>query len=580
MRRTKIVGTIGPASDSAETFQELVKAGLNVARLNFSHGTHDEHAARVSTIREVARRLDKNIGIMLDTRGPEIRVGKLPGDQLHLEAGQEVILATGAAAGTIPVTYRDLPKDVQCGNTILLDDGLIGLEVLATGTGTVTCRVLNDGILKSSKGINVPGVLLELPAVTDKDIADINFAIEHKLDFIAASFIRRAADILEIRRILEARNADMHIIAKIETQAAVNNIDEILQVSDGIMVARGDLGVEIPSEEVPLVQKEIIQKCNAAGKPVITATQMLDSMISHPRPTRAEASDVANAILDGTDAIMLSGETAVGKYPVESVATMHRIAQRAEQAIKFKQGLVEKQTASTRSVTEAISHASCAISIDLDTAAIITPTESGSTPRMVAKYRPKAPIVAATPHRQVLQKLSLVWGVNGLKVPASQGTDEMINAAVTAALNKRLIKCGDMVVITAGLPVGISGTTNLLKVHIVGEILAQGTGIGDAVATGKVKIVTSGEEALEEVEEGDIMVAISTYGDYVPAMKKAAAVITEEGGLTSHAAIVGLNLGLPVVVGVSGATTLLEQGATVTVDAIRGIIYKGVTRVL
>ncbi|WP_366922710.1 pyruvate kinase [Metallumcola ferriviriculae] len=579
MRHTKIVATIGPASDKEAILKDLMKAGLNVARLNFSHGTHEEHGQRVSLIREIAGQLEQSVALMLDTKGPEIRIGKVPNDKMELEEGQEIVLASGNSEG-IPVTYKNLARDVSQGDKILLDDGLIGLEVLHTEADTVSCKVLNDGTLKSNKGVNVPGVLLELPAITDKDVEDINFAIEHRLDFIAASFVRRAADVLEIRRILESKKADIHIIAKIETQAAVNNIEAILKVSDGIMVARGDLGVEIPAEEVPLVQKEIIRKCNLVGKPVITATQMLDSMISHPRPTRAEASDVANAILDGTDAIMLSGETAAGEYPVEAVSTMHRIAQRAEQAIKFKQNLQESQVDSTRSVTEAISHASCTISFDLGTAAIITPTESGSTPRMVAKYRPKAPIIAASPHSDVLRKLSLVWGVTGQEVPASDGTDDMINGAVTAALGKNLIQCGDMVVITAGLPVGVSGTTNLLKVHIVGEIIAQGTGIGETVITGTVKIAASEEQAMADVKEGDILVAVGTYGDLVPAMKKAAAVITEEGGLTSHAAIVGLSLQLPVVVGVEQATTLLQNGDTITVDGRQGIIYRGLTKVL
>ncbi|MBO8168966.1 MAG: pyruvate kinase [Thermoanaerobacteraceae bacterium] len=580
MRRTKIVATIGPASDTADMLEKLIKYGMNVARLNFSHGTYEEHEQRIAAIRRIAGRLNKHIGIMLDTKGPEVRVGELPGGEITLKKDQEVVLSTVSGADTIPVTYAGLPHDVDRGNQILLDDGLIALEVLDTTDTTIKCRVLNGGVLKSNKGVNVPGVFLELPAVTDKDISDIKFGIEHKVDFIAASFIRRASDILEIRRILEEHHADIDIIAKIETQAAVSNIDEILQVADGIMVARGDLGVEILSEEVPLVQKEIIKKCNAAGKPVITATQMLDSMINNPRPTRAEASDVANAIFDGTDAIMLSGETAAGKYPVEAVATMHRIAERMEQSVEFREKIKERQAEAAPSVTDAISHASCTISRELDAAAIITPTESGSTARMVSKYRPMAPIIAASPHVEVLRKLSLVWGVNPVQVAETEGTDEMLNAAVAAALGNGLIACGDMVVITAGLPVGVPGTTNLLKVHVVGEILAQGTGVGNHVATGTVKVVHSGEEAVEKVQEGDILVAVSTYGDYVPAIEKAAAVITEEGGLTSHAAIVGLNFKLPVVVGVKDATRILTDGTTVTVDSIRGLIYKGITKVL
>ena len=580
MRHTKIVATIGPASDNEDLLNKLVEGGLDVARLNFSHGTYEEHGRRIEIIKQIAAKYDKYIGIMLDTKGPEVRVGELPQGEMSLEKGMEVLLSHQFGTGIIPITYSGLPDDVEVGVQILLDDGLIGLEVEAIRQDKIKCRVLNGGILKSNKGVNVPGILLELPPVTDKDVADIRFGVEQKVDFIAASFIRRAADILEIRRILEEKGADINILAKIETQAAVNNIDEILQVADGIMVARGDLGVEIPSEEVPLVQKEIIKKCNMAGKPVITATQMLDSMISSPRPTRAEASDVANAIFDGTDAIMLSGETAAGKYPIESLDMMDRIARRTEQALDFKKKVQERHDRFTPSVTESISHASSTISRELDTAAIITPTESGSTARMVSKYRPQVPIIAASPHVKVLRKLSLVWGVMSVKVAETDGTDDMINASVTAALGKKLIVHGDMVVITAGLPVGVAGTTNLVKVHVVGEILAQGTGIGDYVATGTVRVVGSGTEALDKVEEGDILVTVSTYSDYVPAMEKAAAVITEEGGLTSHAAIVGLSLHLPVIVGVKDVMEKLTDGTTVTVDSIRGLVYKGVTKVL
>jgi len=580
MRHTKIVATIGPASDNEDLLNKLVEGGLDVARLNFSHGTYEEHGRRIEIIKQIAAKYDKYIGIMLDTKGPEVRVGELPQGEMSLEKGMEVLLSHQFGTGIIPITYSGLPDDVEVGVQILLDDGLIGLEVEAIRQDKIKCRVLNGGILKSNKGVNVPGILLELPPVTDKDVADIRFGVEQKVDFIAASFIRRAADILEIRRILEEKGADINILAKIETQAAVNNIDEILQVADGIMVARGDLGVEIPSEEVPLVQKEIIKKCNMTGKPVITATQMLDSMISSPRPTRAEASDVANAIFDGTDAIMLSGETAAGKYPIESLDMMDRIARRTEQALDFKKKVQERHDRFTPSVTESISHASSTISRELDTAAIITPTESGSTARMVSKYRPQVPIIAASPHVKVLRKLSLVWGVMSVKVAETDGTDDMINASVTAALGKKLIVHGDMVVITAGLPVGVAGTTNLVKVHVVGEILAQGTGIGDYVATGTVRVVGSGTEALDKVEEGDILVTVSTYSDYVPAMEKAAAVITEEGGLTSHAAIVGLSLHLPVIVGVKDVMEKLTDGTTVTVDSIRGLVYKGVTKVL
>jgi len=583
MRKTKIVCTIGPASDSLEVIKEMIKAGMNVARLNFSHGTHEEHRERLQKLRQAAEELGCPLAIMLDTKGPEIRVGILKNGKVNLRQGSIVTLTTEEIEGDeklIPVTYQGLPQAVQPGNTILLDDGMIGLKVIAVRATEVDCEVVYGGELKSKKGVNLPGVSLDLPPVTDQDVADINFGIDHQVDFIAASFVRRAADVLAVRRLLEARDADIHIIAKIENEEGVKNLDEIIKAADGIMVARGDLGVEIATEEVPLVQKRIIEKCNRAGKPVITATQMLESMIHNPRPTRAEASDVANAIFDGTDAVMLSGETAVGKYPVEAVRVMARIAERAEKELNYRQLLLQRATTSARTITDAISHATCTTAQDLGAAAIITSTKSGFTARMVSRYRPQAPIIAVTPSEKVCRKLCLVWGVRPLQIPQTENTDEMINEAVKTSLDEGLIKCGDLVVITAGVPAGVPGTTNLLKVHIVGEVLARGTGIGNRAVIGTVRICKSPEEALRKVKTGDIMVTTSTDRDFIPSMRKAGAVITEEGGLTSHAAIVCLNLGIPVVVGVGGATEILEDGSTVTVDSMRGLIYRGATTVL
>ncbi len=583
MRKTKIVCTIGPASDSLEIIKEMIKAGMDVARLNFSHGTHEEHEERIVKLRQAAAELGSNLAIMLDTKGPEIRTGFLEGGSVNLVEGARVILTTEEIKGNehrISVTYKGLPQAVQPGNTILLNDGLLKLKVLETGENEVVCEVVVGGELKDQKGVNLPGVAVDLPSLTDKDIADINFGIDHEVDFIAASFIRRAADVIAIRRILESRDAEIHIISKIESEEGVHNLNEIIKVSDGIMVARGDLGVVMPTEEVPLIQKKIIEKCNRAGKPVITATQMLESMVRSPRPTRAEASDVANAILDGSDAIMLSAESAAGKYPVEAVRMMARIAERTEQALDYEQ-LLQKRTARLpRTITDAISHATCTTAQDLGAAAIITSTRSGFTARMVSKYRPRAPIVAVSPSEKVCRKLSLVWGVRPLVAPKFVNTDEMMKEAVDAGLARGLIKCGDLVVITAGVPVGVPGTTNLLKVHIVGEVLARGTGVGNRAVTGKVRICKKPEEALEKVKTGDILVAPSTDRDYIPSMRKAGAIITEEGGLTSHAAIVGLNLGIPVVVGVEGATELLEDDGTITVDSMRGLIYRGVATVL
>lgn len=583
MRRTKIVCTIGPASEQTETLEQLIRQGMNVARLNFSHGTQEEHGRRIQNIKQAAQNQRANVGVLLDTKGPEIRIGTIEAEKVTLREGQEFVLTTEEVAGNdqkVFVSYEELPTDVRPGCRILIDDGLIGLEVQEIKGPEIICQVTNGGELSSRKGVNVPGVNVQLPAVTPRDRDDILFGIDHGIDFIAASFVRKAADVLEIRRILEEQNAQVQIIAKIENHQGVNNIDEILKVSDGIMVARGDLGVEIPTEEVPLVQKMIIEKCNKAGKPVITATQMLDSMMRNPRPTRAEASDVANAIFDGSDAIMLSGETAAGKYPVEAVQTMAKIAERAERALGYEELLERRRAGHTRTVTDAISHATCTTAQDLGARAIITSTKSGHTARMVAKYRPRAPIVAVTPREEVARKLMLVWGVHPLLVPETQGTDEMIDTAVAYTLQAEYICSGDLVVITAGVPVGIPGTTNLLKVHIVGDVLAKGTGIGAKSVTGHMRVVASAHDALSKVQPGDILVTTSTDRDFVPAMEKAGGIITEEGGLTSHAAIVALNLGLPVVVGVEGATSLLEDGMLVTIDGTRGVIYRGTIKVL
>lgn len=582
MRRTKIVCTIGPASDSVEILKEMMLAGMNVARLNFSHGTHEEHARRVENIRRAAQEVGKNVALMLDTKGPEIRTGPVREGQVMLEAGQRIVLTGREVPGDareVSVTYPDLARQLRPGQRILIADGVIELKVEDTQDQDIICRVVAGGPLGSHKNLHVPGVSLDLPALTEKDIADINFAIEHKFDFIAASFVRRATDVLAIRRVLEERGANIAIIAKIENHEGVEKIDEILKVASGIMVARGDLGVDLPPEEVPLIQKKIIEKCNRAGKPVITATQMLESMINNPRPTRAEAADVANAILDGTDAVMLSGETAAGKYPVEAVKTMARIAARAEEALTYLRTYPPEKDG-TKTVTDAISHAVCTAAAELKAAAIITSTKSGYTARMVSKYRPRAPIIAVTPSMEVVRRLALVWGVQPLLVKETSGTDEMIAAAIKVALSAGFIKAGDLVVITAGVPVGVPGTTNLLKVHVVGDILARGQGIGSRAVTGRIRIARTPKEAREKLQDGEILVTEATDRDFMPVLERAAAIITETGGLTSHAAIVGLELGIPVIVGVDGATSILPDGEIVTVDGARGIIYRGVSRVL
>ncbi len=582
MRKTKIVCTIGPSSESLEMLKNLMTAGMNVARLNFSHGDFEEHGRRIVNIKQARSELGLAVAILLDTKGPEIRTGKLKEEPIELIQDQHITLTTEEILGDanrLSVTYKDLPMDVEVGSTILIDDGLIGLQVLEIRGTEIDCRIVNGGAIKSRKGVNVPGVKTSLPGITEKDKNDIIFGIEQGIDFIAASFVRKASDVLEIREILERHNAShIHIISKIENQEGVDNLDEILEVSDGLMVARGDLGVEIPAEEVPLVQKRMIEKCNLAGKPVITATQMLDSMQRNPRPTRAEASDVANAIFDGTDAIMLSGETAAGRYPIESVQTMARIAERTEGALEYREILVRQSIAQQTSVTEAISQAVANSALDLDANAIITATESGYTARMVSKYRPKAPIIAVTPVEQVIRRLALVWGVLPVKGEEARTTDEMFDMAVDRAMKTGCVNLGDVVVITAGVPIGRSGTTNLIKVHHVGEMVAKGQGIGSQHVTGKVVIASSPQEAIDKVTRDSILVTVSTDKEYMPAFEKAAAVITENGGITSHAAIVGLNLGIPVVVGVERAMEILKGYNEITVYAELGAIYPGKLR--
>lgn len=584
MRKTKIVCTIGPASESIEQLVELVEAGMNVARLNFSHGDFEEHGARIKNIREASKQTGKTVAILLDTKGPEIRTQTVEGGAIHLEKGQQLVVSMEEVTGTkekISVTYPGLVNDVQVGSMLLLDDGLIELEVTAVHESELETLVRNSGTLKNKKGVNVPNVSVNLPGMTDKDAADIIFGVEQNVDFIAASFVRRASDVLEIRELLENNGAaDIAIIPKIENQEGVDNIDEILEVSDGLMVARGDLGVEIPAEEVPLVQKLLIKKCNELAKPVITATQMLDSMQRNPRPTRAEASDVANAIFDGTDAIMLSGETAAGDYPVESVQTMHNIASRTEQALNYDLILRKKSKESKQTITSAIGQSVAHTASNLDAAAILTATESGYTAQMTSRFRPKSPILAITSNERALRKMALVWGVIPLFGEKASTTDEMLDTTVEASVNAGYVKQGDLVIITAGVPVGETGTTNLLKVHMLGEVKAKGQGIGRRSAAGKVVVAHNAQEALEKVTEGAVLVTKSTDKDMIEAFEKAAAVITVEAGLTSHAAVVGLNLSTPVVVGVEDALTLFEDGEEVTVDSITGNIYSGHARVL
>lgn len=580
-KKTKIVCTIGPASESIDTLKELIKSGLNVCRLNFSHGNYEEHGKRIENIKAARNEMKLPIAILLDTKGPEIRTGKFSSPEVNLVEGQNFIITMEDVLGDetkCTVSYKELVNDVKPGNQILIDDGLVGLAVKEIKGQEILCIVQNAGTIKDNKGVNVPNVKINLPAITPKDKKDIEFGIEQGIDFIAASFVRKASDVLAIREILEENNAtNIQIISKIENQEGVDNIDEILEVSDGLMVARGDLGVEIPTEDIPIVQKELIKKCNILGKPVITATQMLDSMIRNPRPTRAEVTDVANAIFDGTDAIMLSGETAAGKYPLESVKTMASIAIRAEQTLDYEELLKTKVKLRQLNITNAISHATCTTAIDLKASAIITATASGYTARMVSSYRPSAPIIAATNSEMVMRQMGLVWGVYPLLAEKGLSTDDVFEKSVQSALDMDYISSGDLVVITAGVPVGIAGTTNLINVHIASEILIRGVGVGTTNISGRARLIT---DSNMEIEQGDIIVASSTDKDMMNIINKASAIITEEGGLTSHAAVVGVSLGIPVIVSATNALKIIEDNETITIDAQSGLVYKGEVKML
>jgi len=580
-KKTKIVCTIGPASESIDTLKELIKSGLNVCRLNFSHGNYEEHGKRIDNIKAARNEMKLPIAILLDTKGPEIRTGKFSSPEVNLVEGQNFIITMEDVLGDetkCTVSYKELVNDVKPGNQILIDDGLVGLAVKEIKGQEILCIVQNAGTIKDNKGVNVPNVKINLPAITPKDKKDIEFGIEQGIDFIAASFVRKASDVLAIREILEEHNAtNIQIISKIENQEGVDNIDEILEVSDGLMVARGDLGVEIPTEDIPIVQKELIKKCNILGKPVITATQMLDSMIRNPRPTRAEVTDVANAIFDGTDAIMLSGETAAGKYPLESVKTMASIAIRAEQTLDYEELLKTKVKLRQLNITNAISHATCTTAIDLKASAIITATASGYTARMVSSYRPSAPIIAATNSEMVMRQMGLVWGVYPLLAEKGLSTDDVFEKSVQSALDMDYISSGDLVVITAGVPVGIAGTTNLINVHIASEILIRGVGVGTTNISGRARLIT---DSNMEIEQGDIIVASSTDKDMMNIINKASAIITEEGGLTSHAAVVGVSLGIPVIVSATNALKIIEDNETITIDAQSGLVYKGEVKML
>ena len=586
MRKTKIVCTIGPASESEEMLEKLIKAGMNVARLNFSHGDHAEHKTRIDSIRKVSKRLGKTVAILLDTKGPETRTHNMKDGLIELEKGSEVTVSMTEVEGTpekFSVTYENLINDVEEGSYILLDDGLIELQVksIDKANGEVLCDVLNTGELKNKKGVNLPGVKVSLPGITDKDADDINFGISEGVDFIAASFVRRPSDVLDIRKLLEAKqNKNISIIPKIENQEGIDNIKEILEVSDGLMVARGDMGVEIPPESVPMVQKDLIRQCNKLGKPVITATQMLDSMQRNPRATRAEASDVANAIYDGTDAVMLSGETAAGQYPEEAVKTMRNIAVSAEAAQDYKKLLSDRTKLVETSLVNAIGVSVAHTALNLNVKAIVAATESGSTARTISKYRPQSDIIAVTPNAETARQCALVWGIFPVVKEGRKTTDALLNNAVATAVETERVQNGDLIIITAGVPTGEKGTTNMMKLHLVGDELAKGQGIGRSSVVGKTLVVKDASELEGKDLSESIIVTSSVDETLVPYIENAIGLITEENGITSPSAIIGLEKGIPTVVGVENATSEIQSDVLITVDANQGKIFEGYANVL
>lgn len=474
MKRTKIVCTLGPASERPDILERMVRAGLNVARLNLSHGDRATHAARLQAVRAVSARLNTPVGVLFDLQGPKIRLGELPGSSVTMREGDLVTLHSGlnSPVGAFPVDYEGLSSDLRAGSTVMLRDGIVALEVVGIDGPFVRCAVRRGGEVSSRQGVTLPGAAVNLPPLTEKDRSDLLFAVEMGADFVALSFARRAAHVQELKELLARAGAPaMPVIAKIENREGVERCDEIIAAADGVMVARGDLGVEMPAEEVPLVQKDLIRRCNLAGKTVITATEMLESMIRNPRPTRAEVGDVANAIIDGSDAVMLSAETAVGQYPIEAVEFMSRVAQFTEGSLDYEGILMNKQVGATRTISDAISHATCQTALDLNAAVIITSTQSGSTACMVSKYRPRAPIVATTPSAEVARRMTLVWGVRPVVVPRTSTIDELLDVSIAGVIQEGLASPGQLVVISAGVRSHRPGSTNLLQVH---RISAEG----------------------------------------------------------------------------------------------------------
>ena len=582
MRKTKIICTLGPSTDKDGVLRELIANGMNVARFNFSHGSHEEHKGRLDLLKSLREELGKPVAALLDTKGPEIRLKDFKNGTEMLEAGQTFTLTTRDVEGTkeiCSITYKDLPQDVVPGGTIMLDDGLIKLQIQTVNDTDIVCTVLNNGKIKNKKGVNVPGVHLSMPYMSQRDKDDIIFGIEQGFDFIAASFVRTAQDVYEIRNLLNEYDSNIRIIAKIENREGVNNIDSILAAADAVMVARGDLGVEIDFTELPGIQKNIIERSFSFGKPIVTATQMLDSMMVNPRPTRAEISDVANAIYDGTSAIMLSGETAAGAYPVEALKTMSAIAERTEQEGFHLRGRTMDSNPGKISVSDATAHAACLTARDVNAAAIVTVSESGTTARLLSKYRPQQPIIACVMREQVQRQLSLSWGITPLMMSLAHSTDELIEMSTALAKENGYLHNGELAVVTAGVPVGVSGTTNMIKIHMVGNCLATGVGVGPenaevSNATGKACVCRTLDEVRAKFKPGMVLVVPSTSNEMLNYVRDAAALVVEEPGLNSHAAIVGKALLKPTVVGAVGATSHIRDGLMIAVDCAHGSVQR------
>ena len=584
MRKTKIVCTLGPATNDVEIMKQLIQNGMGAARINFSHGTYETHAETIAKLKQAREELNAPIPLILDTKGPEIGVKTFKEDKVRLEEDATFTLTTREVEGDVnivSVTYADLPKDVHRGSRILIDDGLIELKVEDITETDVVCKVVNGGVVKSRKGVNLPGVEVNLPSLMEKDIEDLKFGVENGFDIVAASFIRSAEDVLKIRRVLEENGGgQMHIISKIENQQGVENIDKILEASDGIMVARGDLGVEIPPEEVPLVQKILIAKANRIGKPVITATQMLESMVHSPRPTRAEANDVANAIFDGSDAIMLSGETAAGAYPLEAVATMARIALKAESAVDYAAKLANTTEPARVNITNAISMAACATAAELKTAAITTVTKSGFTARMISRYRPACPLIASTSDETVWRQMNLIWGCKPMLYTGELPRGGVFDTALEIAVKSGLLKNGDTVVSALGMPLGFSGATNTLRVDIVGDVLCKGKGVGTKRATGTARVITARDGVERTFQQGDILVTTATDSSFMPCSRKAAAIVVGplDQNANSHAEVAGMALDIPVIVCNAKVVDFIPAHSLITVDAEKGFVYKGIPK--